>query len=162
MTPEQAVFLRDFLLEQLEREHALTRKVIAALPESQRDFRPHPKATAALELAWHIIDAETVLFGAIAQGSIEEMRPSDEMPESVAELLSYADVLIPPLRESIRELDGEVLAQPTVLGKTVQPLVNHVAFVLKHTIHHRGQLSAYLRAMGAVVPGVYGPSADDR
>jgi uncharacterized damage-inducible protein DinB len=162
MTEDQAEFLRDLLLEQLARDHELTRRVIAALPESQRDYKPHAKALSALDLAWHIVDSETVLLGAIAQGSIEELRPSDDPPESVSELLSYADALVPSLRESVRTLDGATLAKQEPFGDIMQPLVMHLLFVLRHSVHHRGQLTAYLRAMGASVPGPLGRSADER
>ncbi len=156
MTPEDAVVLRDFLLDELEREFDATRSLIAAMPEDGRTFRPFPKAAPALDLAWLIVDAETVLLGAIAQGSFEEMRPSDDMPETFAELLSYADALIPALRDSVRKLDGDTLAQEVAFEESMRPLVGHLAYVLEHTMYHRGQLVLYMRAMGARVPGAAG------
>jgi uncharacterized damage-inducible protein DinB len=68
---------------------------------------------------------------------------------------------IPAAMERVRGLSGEELArQIDMLGFMQLPAVNFLALTVKHSVHHRGQLSAYLRAMGGKVPGIYGPSAD--
>jgi uncharacterized damage-inducible protein DinB len=77
-------------------------------------------------------------------------------------MLAYYDREFPAALAKVRALDGARLAAPVRFGAVTLPLVAHLLFVAHHSIHHRGQLSAYLRAMGAFVPGVFGPSADER
>jgi uncharacterized damage-inducible protein DinB len=68
---------------------------------------------------------------------------------------------IPPAMERVRALSGEHLAgQIDMMGFLQMPAVNFLSLAVKHSVHHRGQLSSYLRAMGGKVPGIYGPSAD--
>jgi uncharacterized damage-inducible protein DinB len=62
--------------------------------------------------------------------------------------------------ERIKELSGEALARPIALFGFNMPAVGYMSLALRHSIHHRGQLSSYARAMGGKVPSIYGPSAD--
>ena len=70
MTSEQAIFLRDFLLQGIEGEFATTKRVLAAVTDERSDYRPDPKSRTARELAWHIVVAEVVFFNDIARGSL--------------------------------------------------------------------------------------------
>jgi uncharacterized damage-inducible protein DinB len=162
MTPSQASFLRDTVLEIVRRQTRGTRKLIAAIPADQLAWRPHPKATATLELAWHIVESEVLLCELFSRGSWEGLAHADAPPASVAEVIAYHERLLPPGIEALRAIPGERLAADFEAFGRVQPLAEHLFFVPHHTLHHRGQLSAYLRAMGAFVPGVLGGSADER
>lgn len=158
----RAQFLRDFLCDRLERQASSTRRVLAALAEGGQDYRPNPKGSSAFELAWHIVTGEILLLEAIARGTFAGIKSSGPLPGSVAAMIARYDEELPPTLAKVRALDGDRLAAGVAFAGSTKPLVLHIAFVLEHSIHHRGQLTAYLRAMGAVVPGVLGPSADER
>jgi len=163
MTPEQALFLRDFLLQGIEGEFATTKRVLAAVPDERSDYRPDPKSRTARELAWHIVNAEVVFFNGIARGSFES---SDQEPPNptanTAELIAYYETGFKTGLEKVKQLTGEQLAATiSFFGVFNFPAVQYLTFLADHTIHHRGQLSAYLRAMGSKVPAIYGPSGDE-
>ena len=75
--------------------------------------------------------------------------------------MAYYDAEIPKAIEAVKKLTPEQLAKPVQFFAWTNPNVAYAQFLLKHTIHHRGQLSAYLRPMGAKVPAIYGGSADE-
>jgi uncharacterized damage-inducible protein DinB len=77
-----------------------------------------------------------------------------------AAVLAYYDANVPALFDQLATLTGEQLTAPVTFAVWTQPAVNYLVLDLKHGIHHRGQLSAYLRPMGAKVPSIYGPSGD--
>jgi uncharacterized damage-inducible protein DinB len=161
LTPRQGVLLRDVFVGLIEQEAAGTRRVIRAFPEEQRDWRPHPTGTPALELAWHIVQAEILLAGAIARGSTTGLRGADPPPTFEAVAAHHERELEGALA-LLRGLSPEALVEEVPMLRWHAPRARHLSFLLLHSVHHRGQLSAYLRAMGAFVPGVYGPSADER
>ena len=78
-----------------------------------------------------------------------------------AAVLAWYDQTIPALIEELAALPAEKLAQPVAFHTMNYPAVHYLIMNLKHGIHHRGQLSSYLRPMGAKVPSIYGGSADE-
>ena len=163
MTSEQAVFLRDFLLSAIEEEFAATKRVLAAVPDEQADYRPEPKSRSARELAWHIVDTEILFFASIARGSFPETGEESPNPtRDTAELVAHYEAEFKRGAERIRQLTGEQLAAKlNFFGVADLPAVAYLSWLNNHTIHHRGQLSAYLRPMGSKVPAIYGPSGDE-
>lgn len=162
MTAEQAVFLRDFLLYGIEGEYETTRKVILAIPDERSDYRPDPKSRTARELAWHIVAAELDFFKSIADGAFASL---EEMPNPTSSMAEMAELYEREFKagvERIRNLSAEQLSTPINFFNVFNlPAVNYLTFLANHSIHHRGQLSAYLRAMGSRVPAIYGPSGDE-
>ena len=162
MTTEQAVFLRDFLLANMEKEVTATAKVLAAVPDGEAsDYRPDPRSRSARELAWHIAETDLQFFNSIASLKLaftEEKNPTSNS----AELVAYYEEGFRAALARIRALSPEQLAQPVdFLGAFTFPNVTYLSMLSSHSIHHRGQLSTYLRAMGSKVPAIYGPSADE-
>lgn len=162
MQPDRAVFLRDFLLPQLQSESVVTAKIISAVPHGQSDFKPHEKCFSAFGLAWHIALCEMWLLDAVIN---REFRDTDPRP---AELKTCADVAewyagqfaqrVPLLKA----LDGDQLIVPVeYIGLRNDPAVAYLNIAIRHAVHHRGQLSTYLRCMGAHVPAIYVESADE-
>jgi len=161
MTSEQALFLRDLLLHAIQEEFSTTKRVLAAVPDERSDYRPDPKYRTARELAWHIVDSEIQFFDGIARGSFgseEAPNPTSKM----AEMIAHYDAHFKAGVEKIREMSGEQLAATiNFFGVAEFPAVIYLTWLSNHSIHHRGQLSAYLRPMGAKVPAIYGPSGDE-
>jgi uncharacterized damage-inducible protein DinB len=165
MNSEQAFFLlNEIYLPQIRNEHKTTRRVIEAIPADKSDWKPDPTSKSALELAWHIASSECFFLNGIALGKFE--RTGDgSMPASIktpADLLKWYDENHAKATSQLAQLKGESLAQPIdFFGMFEFPAVAFAGFQSNHSIHHRGQLSSYLRPMGGKVPSIYGPSADE-
>jgi uncharacterized damage-inducible protein DinB len=162
ITPEQASFLRNFLLPEIENEFETTKRVIAAIPDDQRGYRPDPKSRTAGDLAWHIVSTELYFLDGIVSGSF---RAEDDPPNTtgnIAELIAHYDSGFKAGIEKVRDLSGEQLARIVNFFQVFdQPAVTYLTFLQNHTVHHRGQLSTYLRPMSVKVPAIYGPSGDE-
>jgi uncharacterized damage-inducible protein DinB len=164
MTSEQATFVLHGMLGGYAFEAPVTRKVIAAVPEANTGYKPDPKSMSAKDLAWHIVASEEWFFKSVTAGAFE-MGDDPGIPASIktiADILDYYDKNVVPLAETMKNLSGDHLAKPVgFFGMPEQPTVTYLGFLLNHSIHHRGQLSVYLRPMGSKVPSIYGGSADE-
>jgi uncharacterized damage-inducible protein DinB len=162
MTPEQASFLLQYALPSIKNEHRTTRSVIEAVPQTNADYRPDPNAKTAMELAWHVAAAENRFYSGIVAGGFD-FTPNHR-PENVqtpAQIAEWYGASFNRNFEPLSKLTGEQLAKIIDFRGVFQlPAVAYLNFSLSHTIHHRGQLSTYLRAMGGKVPVIYGESYD--
>ena len=160
MTPEEASAIRNFLLPQLDEERKTTRRVLAAVPDDKADYAPHAASMKARDLVSHIAFVEIWFLEGILKGAFA--KPDDgAMPATIAGVVDAYDAQLPGLLAQVRELTGEQLAAPLTFFSWTLPRVAYLQFLQKHTIHHRGQLAAYLRPMGVRVPSIYGGSADE-
>jgi uncharacterized damage-inducible protein DinB len=162
LTPDFAVALRETMLQGLGNEMQITKKVIAAVPDAKREYRPDPKARTAWELAWHLASTDVQMLDEIADRKFTmEPRFKDE-PKNVADLVSWYEKNFSSAMERVRAMTPEQLETPVdFLGAFNFPAVFYLGFVNNHSIHHRGQLAVYLRPMGSKVPSIYGGSADE-
>lgn len=160
---------RDLFLPELEHELASTRKVLALVPEGRGEFRPHPKSSTLGALALHV--ASLPSWAARVLGStdlhIEVLAARTPPPfESVAALLATFEEHARGARTALSEAsdaDLSVLWSLKRGGKALFTLPRHAALrslFLSHLIHHRGQLTVYLRLVDVALPQVYGPTAD--
>jgi uncharacterized damage-inducible protein DinB len=160
--PDQAIFLLQFMLPTVEREHEMTRKVIEAIPAG--DYRPDPHAKTALEIAWHIVSAEIFFLNGVNAGEFHYGR-NDRPPhiKDGADVSRWYSQQFQNLHQALTQLSGEQLTKLIEFrGMVHLPAVFYLQFALNHSIHHRGQLTTYLRPMGSKVPSIYGESYDDR
>jgi len=164
LTPEQAQTLLAVELTSLSAERPVTKAVIAAIPPDKCDFTPDPIARTAIELAWHIVSAENRFLEAVIGGAFDlTPRPRPDTVRTPAEVNAWYDERLPRLLEGLRAVSGEGLAKPIDFRGILKfPAVVFLKIGLNHTVHHRGQLSMYLRPMGAAVPSIYGESYDAR
>lgn len=161
MTPDQARLLFEFLLPQLESEQTITRKVLSSIPPDKADYRPHAKSKSAFELARHLAAVEIWFLDAIIDRRFRELPP---LPRSVSTgqdvVQWYAESFLRRVA-LLRGLSNQDLATPVdFIGLREDPAVAYLNVAIRHSVHHRGQLSAYLRPMGARVPAIYVESAD--
>ena len=159
MTPEQASCIAAFLVPQIEQEIETTAKVLAAVPDDRRDYSPHPTCMKAGELAAHIAGADIWFLEAIIAGSFGPYPEASN--KSAAELVADYKTRAMELLAQIKGLTGEHLVANVTFHTWVMPNVTFLQVMQKHSVHHRGQLSDYLRPMGAKVPSIYGGSADE-
>jgi uncharacterized damage-inducible protein DinB len=164
LTPEQARTLLAVDLKLLAMERKVTSAVIAAIPPDRCDDTPDPVTRSAIELAWHIVMAEDRFLSAVANGAFDfTPRPRPDTVRTPADVNAWWDERLPGHLERLQALSDAELTKPVDFrGQFTQPAVSFVRFILNHTIHHRGQLSMYLRPMGAAVPSIYGESFDAR
>jgi len=160
------------LITEFDREMAKTRKTLAAIPEgADFSFKPHPKSMSLGRLAGHLTDfsgdwgLNTLTKDKIEFGADQKWEPY--IPKGTAEMLERFDKSLVETRAALFETTGDKWDRNwkfVYAGTAWIDQPKHEVFreaVLNHMIHHRGQLSVYLRLIGAKVPGAYGPSADE-
>ena len=152
-------------LHRSKKNTAPRRSVLAAIPANGGDYKPEPAARTALEIAWHIVASEHRFFSAVSQRAFSTSRQIHK-PDSLktgADIAKYYDELLPKDHAALTELSGEHLAKEMDFRGMVQmPAVAFLDLGLRHSIHHRGQLSVYLRPAGGKVPAIYGESYDSK
>ena len=164
MNPENARAMADFYIPILAQEVEINVRVFKAVPEEERDYRPHSNSMSALEIARHISLEDVWFLQAVIDGQFGPVPPQGQDSEvtSVADAIDLYNEKMPALIEQVKSLSGEQLTQEvSLMGVFNLPAIGFLSFMIRHSAHHRGQLSAYLRPMGAKVPQIYGGSADD-
>ena len=139
-------------------------KVLKAVPQGRHDYRPDPKSRTAAELAWLLAAEEAALVTLLDTGTIDWKETAP--PASVAESVAAYERSAATVNERLAKVDEaawQKKASFVMDGKAVweDTTQNMIWGFLFDAIHHRGQLSTYLRPMGGKVPAIYGPSADD-
>jgi uncharacterized damage-inducible protein DinB len=161
--PDQADFLlQGVYLPALKNEHRLTKSVIQAIPLDKGDYRPDAISKSALDLAWHIASAEMRFMDAVPAGEFDfGPRPRPDSIKNSEDLTSWYVDNFDQRFETLTKLSNEQLLKIIDFRGMFQlPAVMYLGFMLHHSVHHRGQLSMYLRPMGAKVPAMYGESYD--
>ena len=162
MNTEQAQGMLNFFLPTLENEFATTKKVIAAVPQATCEYKPDEKSKTGRELAWHIATAEIFFFDAILNGKFEMTGEEPQAPATIEEISKWYDATYTDKLAQLKALPADKLSQVIpFFGGMQMPAVVYLQFLVLHSAHHRGQLSAYLRSMGSKVPSIYGGSADE-
>jgi uncharacterized damage-inducible protein DinB len=155
---------REFFLERQKAELPVFLKVLRALPKNQLGYKPDERSPSAEQIVWTLAHEFKICTDVAAthkgEWQILAAPPLDEMLKIFEE--SSTD-----LNDRVSKMDDatwDKRAQFFYQGKMVseQPVGQFLWFVLFDAIHHRGQLSAYLRPMGGKVPAIYGPSADEQ
>jgi len=139
-------------------ESATTRNVLARIPESS-EYRPDPRSRTAQEIAWQIVCEEKMLIEAVESGRAEWDPPS--MPESMREVLAEYERQSAALPSRWADLPPGTWDGTLEFFGTQRPVSDMAWSFLFDIVHHRGQISTYLRPMGSTVPQIYGPSADE-
>jgi len=162
LAPDQAKFVLSTALPTLKNEHQTTRRVIEAIPLDKGAYRPDAVSKTALELAWHIVASEHRFFSGIPVGAFDfSPIPRPESAANSAGIAAWFEESFAGNLRKLEELSGEQLARSMDFRGMFQlPAVGFVQLALNHTIHHRGQLSVYVRPMGGKVPSIYGESYD--
>ncbi|MBT8495045.1 MAG: DinB family protein [Deltaproteobacteria bacterium] len=157
------------IVAEFQYESANTRKMLERIPEDKFDWQPHDKSMTLGRLATHLAEMPE-WCGTILDQDELDLAGSDYEPKtagSVADLLELFDTNAAAFADRVSGCtDEEMLAGWTLrAGENVfgtQPKVGALrAFILSHAVHHRGQLSVYLRLLDVSLPQVYGPTADD-
>jgi len=162
MNAQQALDYRQVTLPILTREYEITRKMLEAIPADKCTYRQDEICKSAFDLAWHIAATDNMFLDAVASGQFNLDR--NKRPESVktpADILNWYSESWKQTFDRVAQLSGDDLAKIVDFrGLLKQPAVLFLELGLRHTVHHRGQLTMYLRPMGAKIPSIYGESYD--
>lgn len=155
---------REFYLERRRAENPVFLRVIHSLPADRMDYRPHERSPSAEQIMWTMTNELRSCLDVVnenrAEWSTEAAPPLDEMMRLFEQ---WSNELADHV-ERMDDVSWNHSAKFFVNGQVVleQPVGQFLWFILFDAIHHRGQLSTYLRPMGGKVPAIYGPSADSR
>ncbi len=158
---------REAFIQTWGMESASTQRVLKAVPEKNLSYKPDPKSRTGIELAVHVAGHSHILATLLGSGEITA-GGSMPTPKTAKEAAGIFDAALPRLQKTVSGMSDKTWDEK--MGKMVAPdgsvlmsntLGSLAWFILYDLIHHRGQLAAYLRAMGGKVPSIYGPSADD-
>jgi len=167
MTSEHAKAAADLMTTVWESEFPATCRVLAAVKDDNRGYKPDPKSRTAWDLAVHIATADMWFIDCILNGKFEwdpeKVKQAEARFKSVDDIVAFYKSTFPEKMNALRALPGEKLTVGLdMFGNFTWPAVRYIGFATNHSMHHRGQLAAYLRGMGSRVPSIYGPSADDK
>ncbi|HUK14533.1 MAG TPA: DinB family protein [Thermoanaerobaculaceae bacterium] len=161
--------LADLFLSELEREAPATRRMLERVPEARFAWKPHEKSMPLGRLATHV--AELPAMGVrICTAEEHVIAPGAYRPRvaaNLAEVLETFDANVRSLAAALPALSDEQMAAPWRMRRgdaVVRELPRGAALravCFSHIVHHRGQLSVYLRLLDVPLPGVYGPTADE-
>lgn len=163
--------LTEFLSAELDREVERSRRALAEIPDGKYEWKPHDKSMILGYLAMMVATIPSWILMEIKQNELD-VAPADggkmeqKRMETSAELVAALDKSAADTRAAFAETNDEHLSTPWRLlarGNVVMeaPRYEMIQDTINHWAHHRGQLTVYLRLMGAKVPAIYGPSADD-
>jgi uncharacterized damage-inducible protein DinB len=165
MDAQQAKFLVQFMTQLWEGEFPATCKVLQAVPEARRDYKPDEKSRSAWDLTVHLAMSDIWFLDAIRAGSFgwdpEAEKKFAAAHPTVADVAQWYQQEFPAKLNAVRAMpDADMLRVVDFFGLFKWPAVSYLGFGNNHSIHHRGQLATHLRAMGGKVPALYGGSAD--
>ncbi len=157
------------LIAEMEQEAKVARTCLERIPADKFDWKPHEKSMTFGKLAVHIAEMFNWTAVTLQQPELDfskfDYKPVE--PATTEELVEYLDKSVAEAIDVLRNTTDDVFMENWTMrnGETVYFTLPKVAvmrsFVMNHIVHHRGQLSVYLRLNDIAVPSIYGPSADE-
>jgi uncharacterized damage-inducible protein DinB len=165
MTPDQAKGAAQVLAKLGEGEFPATCEVLAAVKDEKRDYKPDAKSRTAWQLATHIATADLWFIDSIAAGKFEfdpeKAKAQEAEFSTIDDVVAFYRKNFPAKLRALAGMPADRMAEHIdFFSKMNLSRAAWIGFANNHSVHHRGQLAAYLRAMGSKVPNIYGPSAD--
>lgn len=155
------------MLQEFDNEAKTTRRVLERVPTDKLSWKPHPKSMSLGALALHVAASPGVIIGWCAQDETNFTGERPPEPKSTDEILAAHDNSVKTMKETLPKIgDTGMQAMWTAKagGQTLMTMPKGAlarALAMNHWVHHRGQLSVYLRLLDVAVPSIYGPSADE-
>ncbi|HET7619418.1 MAG TPA: DinB family protein [Vicinamibacterales bacterium] len=165
MTPDQAKAAAEMLATLWEGEFPATCAVLAAVKDEKRDYKPDAKSRTAWQLATHIATADLWFIESITAGKFdfdpEKFKAQEAGFSTIEDVVAFYKKNFPGKLRALAAMPADRMSENIdFFSKMNLSRAAWIGFANNHSIHHRGQLAAYLRAMGSKVPSIYGPSAD--
>jgi len=161
--------VKDSLLPEFDHEMGTTRRLLERVPQADLAWKPHAKSFSLGQLASHLVDIPTwvdVTFD-VAVFDIAAIDTRPKLPTDIAPLLAAFDANVKKARARIAEQPDPAFFATWTLKKdgeevfTMPKIAVLRSFIMNHLIHHRGQMSVYLRLRDVPLPSIYGPTADE-
>jgi uncharacterized damage-inducible protein DinB len=158
--------VRELFAKHWKQEEPKFGKVLRALPSDQLSYRPHERSPSAAELAWQLAEEQRLLNGMLDSGEVRWSMQRSPHPSTLDDIVAAWDRETDALRKRIERLDDDTWNRSVTFYIDGHEgghgsVEDYMWGFLHDMIHHRGQLTTYIRPMGGKVPGVYGPSGDE-
>ncbi|HSP17322.1 MAG TPA: DinB family protein [Thermoanaerobaculia bacterium] len=158
------------LLPEFDREMTVTRTLLQRVPEAEGEWKPHQKSFSLGDLATHVSNLPTWIAHIAAADFFDAAVSFKRPPKftTTATLLEFFDGNVKAARQALASISDEQMMKSWSLKRGEQTMFTRPradvlrSFVMNHMIHHRGQLSVYLRLQNVPLPNMYGPTADER
>ncbi|RNI21845.1 DinB family protein [Rufibacter latericius] len=163
--------LNQKLLRQFEQEAANTRKMLERVPEEHFDWKPHPKSMSLKRLAAHVAELPGLFIASVLKTDELDLSPETYTPftgTTHQELMAHFEENYQKAVKALNDTNVVEIGKTWTLrssGHVIASMPKQVVIrnlAMNHLIHHRGQLSVYLRLLDVPVPGMYGPTADEK
>ncbi len=159
--------LANELLAEFKSETAASRKCLDRIPADLFGWKPHEKSMNMGYLAFLVADIPRWIIDIIEKTEIDFATYNQIKFKNTAEMVSHFDNVVKGAEHSLSKLNNEILSKTFHLKNNGQilyssPVKENLVQTLNHWVHHRGQLTVYMRLNNIPVPSIYGPSADDR
>ncbi|OJV21800.1 MAG: damage-inducible protein DinB [Dyadobacter sp. 50-39] len=159
--------LVDSYIKELELEYASTRKCLERIPVTLFDYKPHPTSMAMGYLTLLVAEIPLWITFMVEQGEVDFATYKRFEFTTSQELVDHFDEVFNGAKKSLASITDADLNAPFYLKREgqvlfTQPRHEGIGSTINHWVHHRGQLTVYMRLNGIAVPSIYGPSADDR
>ncbi len=159
--------LNEPLLAELNHEAASTRRCLERIPHESLAWKPHTRSRGLGEIAAHVANVPAIFIASMNRDGFDRTQYTPMATDTVPHILEAFDANVIGASETLKKVSDEELLAPWryTYGDKVIFEMTRLAVIrtmgLNHLIHHRGQLTVYLRLLDIPVPGVYGPSADE-
>jgi uncharacterized damage-inducible protein DinB len=165
MTADHTKAVADYFAMMFNKECAYTLKVLRAVPNGRRDYKPDEKSRTAWELATHIVGSDLWFLDSVCD-AVFVYDPEVENKKTaglntIDDVVEFYEREYPKRIERLRSTSGDQLAREVDFFGMKGQSISFLGLGNNHGVHHRGQLMTYLRAMGSKVPAIYGGSADE-
>jgi uncharacterized damage-inducible protein DinB len=154
-------------LNELNAESRATRACLERIPETLFEYKPHPKSMNLGYLSLLVAEIPLWIKHMVTDGEIDFVTFKHFTPKTTKELVDHFDDNMTAANDALKATDDEALQSSFVLKANGQvlysaPKISDIGATLNHWVHHRGQLTVYMRLNDIPVPSIYGPSADDK
>ncbi|MGI8952048.1 MAG: DinB family protein [Chitinophagaceae bacterium] len=157
----------DAFLKELEAETPASRKCVERIPETLFGWKPHEKSMALGYLTLLVAEILRWIQVALEDNEIDFATFKHFQPKNTAELVANFDENVKKAKNALRAANDETFSKHFELKRNGEllfkvPMVANISSTINHWVHHRGQLTVYMRLNNIAVPSIYGPSADER
>lgn len=154
-------------IKELNAEYPATRACLERIPEALFEYKPHPKSMSLGYLSLLVAEIPLWMKHMVTDGEIDFVTFKHFAPKTTTELVAHFEDNMEAARKALQATDDEALQSRFVLKAKGQvlyssPKIADIGVTLNHWVHHRGQLTVYMRLNDIAVPSIYGPSADDK
>ena len=155
------------LLHELNAEYRATHSCLQQIPETLFEYKPHPKSMTMGYLALLVAEIPLWIKHMVTDGEIDFVTFKHASPKTNSELVAHFEDNVKAAKEALQATTDEALESNFTLKANGQVLytskkITDIGITINHWVHHRGQLTVYMRLNDINVPSIYGPSADDK